>query len=162
MKVLNIHSRTISQPRNKVVALLGTLATPNDKIWPKEYWPAMRLSNGLQVHSKGGHGPIGYTVEAYQPDEFVQFQFTKPQSFHGFHKLEIAELSPEKTRLTHTIDIKTSGSGIFAWLFAIRWLHDALIEDAFDKVENHFSPHKKRSDWNLWVHILRRFLAPKK
>lgn len=162
MKVLNIHSRTISQPLDKVVELLDTLATPHDHIWPKEHWPAMRLNKGLAVNSTGGHGPIGYTVEAYQPKEFIQFQFTKPRGFHGFHKLEIAELSSEKTKLTHTIDIQTSGIGTFSWIIAIRWLHDALIEDAFDKVENHFSTVKKRSRWNLWVRMLRRFMTPRK
>jgi hypothetical protein len=45
---------------------------------------------------------------------------------------------------------------------AIRWLHDAYIEDAFDKVENHFSEDKKSSEWTWWVKTLRKVMKPKK
>ncbi|MEM1323749.1 MAG: hypothetical protein AAGG75_26040 [Bacteroidota bacterium] len=40
--------------------------------------------------------------------------------------------------------MQAQGTGILAWLLAVRWLHDALIEDAFDKVENHFQQQKRR------------------
>lgn len=37
----------------------------------------------------------------------------------------------------------TTGSASLKWAIAIRWLHDAYIEDAFDKVENQFIKDKK-------------------
>jgi len=37
----------------------------------------------------------------------------------------------------------------------IRWLHDALIEEAFDKVENYFTGNKKITPYNPWVKFLR-------
>ncbi|MCF6348922.1 MAG: hypothetical protein L3J20_11585 [Flavobacteriaceae bacterium] len=45
---------------------------------------------------------------------------------------------------------------------AIHWLHNAFMEDAFDKVENHFLTEKKETEWSIWVKILRRILKLKK
>jgi len=50
-----------------VVELLNTLSTDNDKIWPKEKWPAMKFKGGINIGAKGGHGPIRYSVEKYNP-----------------------------------------------------------------------------------------------
>jgi len=58
--------------------------------------------------------------------------------------------------------MNTTGTAIFIWSIAIHWLHNAFIEDAFDKVENRFLTEKKETEWSLWVKILRRILKPKK
>lgn len=160
MKVVNIHSRILHQPKAAISALLETLATKNDGMMPIENWPAMRLKEGLKVGSKGGHGPIRYTVNKYSPGKLIQFEFTKPKGFHGLHRFEIVELENAQTELKHTIEMNTTGIGTVIWTLAIRWLHDALIEDAFDKVENHFSTARKKTEWNIWVRILRRGLKP--
>ena len=55
-----------------------------------------------------------------------------------------------------------SGKGIFTWYFAIKWLHDALLEDCMDKAENNFLTEKKVTKWNLWVLLLRKMLRRKK
>lgn len=159
MKVVNIHQRTIDQPKEKIVSLIETLSTKEDKVWPKEQWPKMRLNKGLVVGSKGGHGPIGYTIHQYQPGELIEFEFTKPQGFNGFHRFEIEPLSENQTSVKHIIDINTTGLGLLSWPLAIRWLHDALIEDAFDKIENQFLSEPKRTEWNLWVKMLRTILT---
>lgn len=159
MKVLNIHERTVAQPIGDVRKLFSSLATKNDLIWPAEKWPAMRFRDGLRVDSTGGHGPIRYTVEQYDPNGLVQFKFTAPKGFNGRHKFEITEMGVNMTHLRHTIEMETSGMGTIAWLFGIRWLHDALIEDAFDKVENHFIHPPKATPWGFWVRILRRVLG---
>ncbi|NKI32957.1 hypothetical protein [Croceivirga thetidis] len=159
MKVLNVHSRIINQPKSKVVELVETLSTEHDAIWPKEKWPKMKFRGGIQEGAKGGHGPIRYSVEKYDPSTIIQFRFSKPEDFHGIHKFEIWDKSKEKTKIAHTIDMTTSGKGTLLWVFGIRSLHNALIEDAFDKMENHFSSEKKSTPWNLWVRILRSVLA---
>lgn len=56
MRVLNIHTRTINQPKDKMAELFKTLASKNDKILATDKWPPMILDNGLQVGSKG---PLG-------------------------------------------------------------------------------------------------------
>ncbi len=162
MKVLNIHKRIINQPKSKIVELLETLATENDKIWPKEKWPKIKFKNGLQVGEKGGHGLIRYSVEKYNPNEIIQFRFSKPTGFNGIHKFEITELANEQTEVKHTIDMTTTAKGTFMWFFVIRSLHDALIEDAFDKLENNFSNEKKSTKWNSWVKLLRKAMTKNK
>lgn len=162
MKVINIHTRIINQPKEEITALFESLASKNDKMLATDKWPPMRLNDGKQKGSKGGHGAIRYTVQKYIADELIQFEFTRPKGFNGIHKFEITELAKNKTELKHTIDMYTTGTGIFAWSIAIHWLHDAYIEDAFDKVENYFLSKKKKTEWSIWVKILRQVLKPSK
>ena len=162
MKVLNTHQRILNQPKNKVVAFLETLSTENDKIWPKEKWPPMKFNDGIKVGAKGGHGPIRYSVETYNPNELIQFRFSKPHGFNGFHKFEIHELSKNKTEVKHTIDMNTVGKGTLIWILGVRSLHNALIEDGFDKLENNFLEHKKSTKWNFWVKFLRKQIAKRR
>lgn len=56
----------------------------------------------------------------------------------------------------------TTGSATLKWVLAIRWLHDAYIEDAFYKVENHFIKDKKNGKWNVWVKLLRKIMKPRR
>ena len=158
MKVLNIHTRVINQPKAVIDKLFKTLSTKEDKIWPKEKWPAMKFRDGLIQGARGGHGPIRYTIKQIIPSEKIEFEFTKPNGFNGIHKLELRSLDGTKTEVKHTIDADTNIGASIQWLIGIRWLHDALIEDAFDKIENQFSKEKKKTNWNLWVRILRKFL----
>jgi hypothetical protein len=162
LKVLNIHKRTINQPKDKVTELLKTLSTENDRIWPKEKWPEMKFKEGIQIGAKGGHGPIRYTTEKYNPNEIIQFRFSKPNGFNGIHKFEIKELDKEKTEIKHTIDMNTEGKGTLIWTFAICSLHNALIEDGFDKLENNFSDNRKSTEWNIWVKFLRKQISKKR
>lgn len=161
MKVINIHKRTLKQPVSKVSKLLSTLATDNDMILATDKWSPMKLDKGLVVGSRGGHGPIKYFVTDYQPGKSITFQFDLT-GFNGFHKFNISPLDNNETELSHMIDMTTTGSATLKWTLAIRWLHDAYIEDAFDKVENHFTEIKKNSEWSLWVRILRKVMKPKK
>ena len=162
MKVLNIHQRTLNQPKSKVAELLKTLSTENDRIWPKEKWPEMKFEDGIKVGAKGGHGPIRYSVEKYNPNEIIQFRFSKPKGFIGIHKFEIKELGNQKTEIKHTIDMTTKGQGTLIWSFAVRSLHNALIEDGFDKLENNFSKDQKTRNWNFWVKFIRKQMAKRK
>jgi hypothetical protein len=158
MKVLNIHKRTFNQPKEKLGELLEALSTKNDKIWPYEKWPAMRFKKGLKEGSKGGHGPIRYTIEKFVPNEHIQFKFYKPNGFNGVHRFEISELGNNKTELKHTIKMDVVGFGIFNWIIAIKPLHNALLDDALNKVENHFLSNSPKTEWNIWVKILRKLL----
>lgn len=162
MKVLNIHTRKIGKPVHDLLELFSTLATKHDQIWPKESWPAMKFKNGLQVGANGGHGPIRYQIIDFDPASHIEFKFQKPSGFHGSHKLEISALDADTTEIKHTIDITTSGSGTLSWLLGIRSLHDALIEDAFDKVERQLTHTDSKTTWSLWVKLLRWFFKPKK
>lgn len=161
MKVINIHKREIQQPKTELVKLFNTLATDNDLMLATDKWSPMKLDNGLQVGSKGGHGPITYFVTDYQPEKSITFQFDLT-GFNGYHRFDINELEPKKTEISHIIDMTTTGLATLKWMLAIRWLHNAYIEDAFDKVENQFTKDKKSSEWSWWVKTLRKVMKPKK
>jgi len=160
MKVINIHQRIIDQPKSNVVKVLNTLASKDDQIWPYEKWPRMKLDNRFNIGSKGGHGPIKYFVQKYLPGELWQFRFTAPKGFEGVHQLELFEIETSKTEIVHTIEMQVYGSAIISWTFFIRRLHDALIEDAFDKLQNHFDGKNRVTSWSLWVRFWRKILAP--
>ena len=155
MQVTNIHKRTINQPKEVISQVLKTLATNDDRVWPHEYWPAMRFKNGLKVGSHGGHGIIRYYVEGYTEGEKVLFKFSKPVGFIGHHGFKVNEITKNSTEVIHEIDMKTRGLDTLKWVFVIRWLHDALTEDALDKLENHFLVDKKRTPWSIWVKFWR-------
>ena len=131
MQVINIHKRIIQQPKEKVSQLFETLATSEDLIWPYENWPALRFKDGLHVGSKGGHGRIRYTIIDFKEGKYIKFRFSKPKGLNGTHELKIIETP------------------------MIRWLHDALIVDAFDKVENYFASHNKVAMYTIWINFLR-------
>ncbi|WP_179020156.1 hypothetical protein [Winogradskyella forsetii] len=161
MQVRNIHRRRINQPKAKVSELFRTLATSDDLIWPYENWPAIKFSEGLNVGSKGGHGSIRYTIIEFNEDQYIKFQFSKPQGFMGTHEFKIEALNENLTEIRHEINMQTSFKTSLLWIFVIRWLHDALIEDTFDKVENYFTEAKKKSTYNLWVKLLREIYKRK-
>ncbi len=155
MNVINVHERTVNQPKARVSKLLETMATANDKIWPRENWPAIKFKDGLKIGSYGGHGPIKYKIIEYDLGNAIHFEFLKPSKFKGYHKFEIFDLEHSKTKVVHSLQMKTFGLGTLYWVFAIRWLHDALIEDAFNKIENEFSINMKMTKWGFWVKFLR-------
>lgn len=155
MRVVNHHKRVIHQPKSEVSPLFDSLGLLEDKIWPYENWPSIRFKNGLKVGNHGRHGRISYTVIAYSAGNSILFKFTKPEGFNGTHELRIKRISEDSTEISHIIDIKTSIKATFIWLFVIRCLHNALIVEAFDKVENYFLIKKKTTPYSIWVKILR-------
>ncbi len=148
----------LSHPKKEVANLLATLGTKNDLVWPRDKWPAMRFKEGIKEGASGGHGPIGYTVENYDPENEVQFRFFKPKGFHGTHAFTLTKLSEVQTEFQHSIEMQATIVGWLQWIIAIRWLHDALIEDALDRMENHFDQGQRRTKWNAWVRFLRWLL----
>ena len=101
MKVINIHKREVQQSKAEIAKLFRTLSTDNDLMLATDKWPPMKLDNGLSVGSKGGHGPIRYSVADYQPEKLITFQFDLT-GFNGFHRFSINELEPAKSITTWT------------------------------------------------------------
>jgi len=155
--VLNIHARDLHTSRDAVGALLDSLASDQDLLWPGDRWPAMRFDRPLQVGAVGGHGPIRYRVEMYEPGRAIRFRFTGMHGFHGTHGFEIKDSAPGITRLEHRLCMQVSGVALLSWPLMFRWLHDALIEDALDRAEAAVTsrPLQERR-WSLWVRFLRR------
>jgi len=83
MKVLNIHERELEADYEQVAKLIDSLSSEDDLLWPNQCWPRMKFDRPLSVGAKGGHGPVGYVVEAYKPGESIKFRFTSPKGFNG-------------------------------------------------------------------------------
>lgn len=156
MRVTNIHKRKLPQSLIKVSPLLHTLGTDNDAVWPNENWPSIYFIEGLKKGSPGGHGIIKYTIVDYNKAGNIIFNFTKPKGFEGIHEFKLEAISENETLITHDIQMHTTTiKATWFWIVAIRWLHDALIEEAFDNMESQFSEVKIKPKYTLWVKFLR-------
>jgi hypothetical protein len=133
--VRNVHERVVQAPPAAVGALVESLASEDDRLWPTRRWPAMRLDDGLEVGSNGGHGPVRYAVARHDPGWLVAFAFTPAFPLLGEHRVEVLPGPVEGTLLRHTLEGRPSGWLRLGWPLCFRWLHDALIEDAFDRAE---------------------------
>jgi hypothetical protein len=153
MQIVNIHQRHIPASIAQVGELLATVASENDRVWPHENWPRMQLDRPIQLGAAGGHGPIAYRVVQYAPQERVRFEFTSGSV--GWHELQLQATGEHSCLLTHTIQTQPSLKFRIAWLLVIRHMHDALVEDLFDKLEAQFQPLKQSKCWNAYVKLLR-------
>ena len=162
MNISNIHKRIINKPITEVGALLNSLSSKDDQLWPHEKWPRMKFDRDLSVGATGGHGPIRYVVTEFEPGKKIKFKFTGPSGFHGSHWLELKEVEGIKTEIKHTIRMDVSGSAVISWPIIFGPLHDALIENSFDKAQQSFEQCQNLSIWSPWVIFLRWLLKNKK
>jgi hypothetical protein len=162
MKVRNVHQRLLDKTAKEVGALIDGLASENDRLWPHDSWPAMKFNRPLSVGAVGGHGPILYKVEKYEPGNCSQFKFLRPKGFEGCHRFEIEEVGTGQTILRHVIEMQVEGEATPMWLLMIRPLHDALLEDALDRAEGSDGLRSKGRNWSAWVKWLRRITGMSK
>ena len=161
--VTNIHERTIHAPLATVGGMIDKLAARDDVLWPADRWPAMRLDRSLEVGAAGGHGFVRYRVEAYEQGRYIRFRFNAPRGFIGTHEFVIEETAPDVVKLRHVIKMRLEGAARLTWPLAIRWLHDALVEDALDRAEASAAKVQvKPREWSLWVKLLRRVAGTSK
>jgi hypothetical protein len=135
MGVYNVHERLLAAKGSEVGALLDTLSSEGDGLWPHRSWPAMRFDRALAPGAVGGHGPVRYTVTAYVPSLWVRFAFSGPRGFHGFHEYVVLPVDEKRSVLRHTLAMNTSGPARLTWPLIWRPLHDALLEDSLDRAE---------------------------
>ncbi len=159
MRIRNIHQREFDADCTQLAALLDSLASDNDRLWPAGQWPAMRFDRPLEVGAQGGHGPIRYYVADYQPGHRITFTFTGPRGFQGGHTFEIETVAARRTLLHHRVEMAARGTARLAWPLLFRPLHDALVEDAFDKVERQLGLTPAPRRWSPTVRLLRRMLG---
>ena len=153
--VVNIHERMIPANVDVVGRMIDTLGSAGDVIWPHEKWPALKLDRPLQAGAAGGHGPIRYRVESYEPGRRVRFRFLSPKGFVGTHGFDVENAGEGASKLRHVIEMRTLGMAALNWSLIIRPLHDALLEDALDKVEGAFRDVGPPRAWSRRVVFLR-------
>ncbi|MCP3852160.1 MAG: SRPBCC family protein [Gammaproteobacteria bacterium] len=155
MKVINIHSRMLQASSKEVGALVDTLSSKSDLLWPHKLWPKMEFDKPLSVSANGGHGPIRYFVEEYSAGEHIKFRFTGPSGFDGYHGYDVIEIEPDKTELRQTLKMRARGIALLTWPLLFRPLHDALIEDSLSFAELHLNLTPTVAKWSLYVRLLR-------
>jgi len=154
VNMTNVHERTIAAPVARVGALLDTLASADDKFWPHENWPPVRLNLPLQVGATGGHGTGPYTVSSYAPGRHIRFEFGGDRQ--GFHEFTVQQADDANCLLRHMMKANLKFNSAWRWYYLIRPLHNALIEDLFDKVESQVAKVVHPQIWSSRVQKLRR------
>lgn len=159
MRIVNVHERNFRCSPQQAAQLLDSLSSPSDMLWPSQHWPRMRLDRPLGLGATGGHGPIRYSVIAYEPGKRVTFEFISPRGFVGRHWFEVVGHEPKGTVLRHTIDMSLEGAALLSWPVAIRPLHDALVEDALTNAQVALGEQPTPVPWSAWVRVLRRVIG---
>jgi hypothetical protein len=158
VQIDNVHEQVLPTAGPLAEALIDGLAGTDDRLWPHDRWPAMHLDGGLRVGSEGGHGPIRYRVLEHQPGRLVRFAFTAPEGLIGEHGYQL-DSSEGKPVLRHVLRGRTVGRMRWQWPLLFEPLHDALIEDSFDRAVAAVSetPYEPRQ-WQRRARTLRWLL----
>jgi hypothetical protein len=153
----NIHERHITASAQHVGAVLETLATDHDQLWPGVTWAPMVLDLGLEPGSTGGHDDIRYTVTAHEPGHLVEFAFDPSTGIDGTHALTVVDLGDGTCLIRHTLAGRTHGAMVLLWPLVVRWAHEAVVQDAFDLAEAAVGAGPAvPARWSPWVRLLRR------
>jgi hypothetical protein len=159
VKVLNIHQRTIAATPEQVGRLIDSLSSDDDLLWPHARWHRMTFDRPLQIGARGGHGPIRYDVEAYEPGRSIRFRFTGPRGFNGYHGYDLTRQGEQEVILRNTLQMTTSGPALLSWPLVFRPLHDALIEDSLARAQKSMGEDPDPPPWSRWVRTLRWVLT---
>jgi hypothetical protein len=154
MRIESIHTRELPVPVEELGRILDTLAGPDDKIWPIERWPndPIRFDRPLGLGARGGHGPIRYTVVAYEPGRRIAFEFEPGSGLRGHHRFEVEPVGSDRARMRHVLDVEADG--IYRLVRPVFLaMHDALVEDLLDKGELAATGRLARAAW--WPRWLR-------
>ena len=155
MHVRNLHERAFSLPLATVGALIDSLASREDRLWPVGKWPPMRFDRTLAVGAVGGHGPIRYSVEEYRPGQSILFRFSAPRGFNGTHRFEVGEREG-KTVLRHVIEMLATGPALLSWPLLFLPLHDACLKDCLDHATLSLGlPLPRPARYSIYVRLLR-------
>jgi hypothetical protein len=133
-RMLNTQSRELPITAARATAALDDLVV----LWPTPPWPALRLDRGLEVGSRGGHGPIRYAVSVRERDR-IRFDFDPRIGLAGYHELHVEPAGEGRCRIVDTLAGRARGRMRLLWPVMFRWLHEDLMHDLFDRVELHLT-----------------------
>lgn len=158
----NVHERLLPVPADEVGPLLDRLGGPDDVLWPSPAWEPMVLDRPVAVGATGGHGPIRYRVTAHRPGSLVEFSLDPGVGLAGTHTFLVEPVGPSRTVLRHVVEGRLTGSMRLLWPLAVRWMHDAVLEDLLDRAETALGTGPaRRARWSPWVRLLRLLEAPR-
>jgi hypothetical protein len=160
MRIHSLHERTWPVALGVVGSLIDGLGAEDDRLWPLDRWPPLRLDSGLRPGSRGGHGPVRYTVSEYLPGRRLSFAFDPARGLlrgaQGTHAFEALAVEAG-TSLCHTLEARAGIMTTLRWLLLVRPLHDALLRDALARAEAAvLSRAVPAPAWSWRVRLLRR------
>ncbi|VXB09606.1 DUF2867 domain-containing protein [Aeromicrobium sp. 9AM] len=160
--VTNVHERLIPVPADLVGESLDRVGSADDRWWPSPAWPPMVLEAPLGIWVRGSHGPIRYQVTEHVPGRRVVFTFDEGVGLRGSHRFEVVPQGAGSCVVRHVVEGRTTGTMRLVWPLAMRWLHDAVVEDLMDRVETDAGhPPARRARWSWWVRQIRRMTQPR-
>ena len=155
-----MHQRALPGGEGPAGSLIDDLAGTEDRLWPHDRWPPMRLEEGLREGSEGGHGPVRYQVVEHQPGRLARFRFTGPPGLIGEHRYELQDGEGEGiVLLRHVLSARAEGRMRWQWPLLFGPFHDALIEDSLDRAAAAATQRTYRpARWPGRVRVLRWLL----
>jgi len=139
----NVHERRIAASADEVGELLETWGSAGDRFWRTDVSEPAWLDRGLDVGSRGGHGPVRYTVTHHLPRRRVDLAFEPDLGLRGRHTFEIRPAGADACVARHELVAATEG-----WLTLLRplliALHDATVEDVLDHVQRELTGSANR------------------
>ena len=130
----NVHERRLAVSAERAGELLETLGSHHDRVWRTDVSEPMFLDRGLEVGSRGGHGPVRYAVTNYEPGRRLDFGFEPGLGLRGRHSLIITPQGDHACVVRHELVAATEGTARILQPL-VEALHDGTIEDVFDQVE---------------------------
>jgi hypothetical protein len=160
MKIYNKHERVVNSSTESLAWTIDNPSGPDESFWPHEKWPPRITPNPIKVGLPASHsnGLVQYKVSEYIPGKRISYQFEPAGATAGLdgrHFLEIIARH-KYTVIRHIVDADCSLKMWLRWIVFIAPVHNAIIEDTFDKVENRINSNSnKYTRWSLWVKFLR-------
>lgn len=160
--VRNVHERELPVPAEALGPLLDRVGGPDDPLWPSPAWMPMILDGPLEALPTGGHGPIRYRVTAYEPGRRIEFTFLPDGDAVGTHVLSVEPAGPGRSVLRHVLDVRATGLMHLMWPLAVRWAHDAVVEELLDRAELVLGSGPARpARRSPWARVLQRLMVPR-
>ena len=160
--VINVHECLVPEPASRVGESLDRIGSDAATWWPSPAWPALVPDAPLALWVRGRHGPIRYQVTEYIPGRSVEFTFDERAGLRGTHRFDVIPQDSESCLVRHAVKGRTTGTMRLVWPLAMRWLHDAVVEDLMDRVATDAGhPPTQRARWSWWVRLIRRATRPR-
>lgn len=156
----NVHTRVTDGTLADAARLINALGTPDDRLWPRDRWPRMRLDHPVAVGSRGGHAGVRYRVLQVDAGRRLRLEFepgSRP-ALTGWHEFRVDPIGPDGLLWTHELLIERPSPTVRTALLP---LHDALLEDLFDQAESVLGQHAlERTVFSTGVRARRALLRP--
>lgn len=130
----NVHERRVAASADSVGQLLETWGSADDRIWRTDASEPAFLDRGLDVGSRGGHGPVRYRVTHHEPGRRVELAFEPGLGLAGHHSFEVRADGADACVVRHELVATTEGALTLLRPLLVA-LHDATVEDVLDHIE---------------------------